>query len=283
MIWLAWLWHQVILPSWLSLLSAPFILVAYVLLGRRLRIGWWFTIAAQSFLIVIAFVNHQYGLLAALLPMAQAVRNWRSWGRPDPAADPAVVRCALWANDLRRLPQPLDEGVGGYCVAEADCSAVPDLACVIEADQAVVAARFQRGARAWVARTADGSIAAWLWVSTGREWAAPLGRWLHLADDECYGWEAGTLPEHRGRGLFTALLLASGRAMAAEGKRVMWGGIHDHNLASQRANAAAGFRPVLHLQGCPGGDMHPSPSTYADPRLVSRALALRDGPTESTR
>ena len=100
------------------------------------------------------------------------------------------------------------------------------------------------------------------------------GRWLHLADDECYGWEAGTLPEHRGRGLFTALLLASGRAMAAEGRRVMWGGIHDHNLASQRANAAAGFRPVLQLQLHADGDLHTSPAPYADARLVTRALAL---------
>ena len=271
---LAWLWQQVILPSWLSLLSAPFILVAYVLLGRRQRIGWWFTIAAQSFLIVIAFVNRQYGLLAALLPMAQAVRNWRSWGRPESAPEPALLRAALWANDLRRLPPP--DAIAGLGICEVGGEAVPELARCMEVDEAHLAARFRRGARAFVARAADGRIAAWLWVSTGREWAAPLGRWLHLADDECYAWEAGTLPEHRGRGLFTALLLASGRALAAQGMRLQWGGIHDHNLASQRANAAAGFRPVLHLTLDTGGELHTSPTPYADPRLVSRALALLD-------
>jgi hypothetical protein len=271
---IAWLWHQVVLPSWLSLLSAPIIVVAYVLLGRRQRIGWWFTIAAQSFLIVIAFTNHQYGLLAALLPMAQAVRNWWSWRRPDPAADPATIRTALWANDLRRLPPPPDaiEGVGW--LGEVDCRAAAELACAMEVEQALVAERFQQGARGFVARACDGSIAAWLWVSTGRVWAAPIGRWKQFADDECYGWEAGTLPEHRGRGLFTALLLASGRVMAAEGARFQWGGIHDHNLASQRANAAAGFRPVLHVHVHAHGALRTSPAEYADPRLVARARAL---------
>src|SRR5215471_12011986 len=150
----------------------------------------------------------------------------------------------------------------------------PRARLAVEADRALLAARFQRGARAFVARDCDGRIAAWLWVSTGREWAEPLGRWLHLAGDECYAWGAGTRPEHRGRGLFTALLLASGRALRLEGRRLQWGGIHDSNLASQRANSAAGFRPVLQLELGAGTDLRTAPAPYADPRLVARALAL---------
>jgi hypothetical protein len=81
---LIWLWQAVILPSWLSLVSAPCILTGYILLGRMRREGWWFTIASQAGLLAIGAVHREYGLAVVLVLVWQAFQNWRRWGRPNP-------------------------------------------------------------------------------------------------------------------------------------------------------------------------------------------------------
>jgi hypothetical protein len=78
---LTWLVHDVIGPSWLSLLSAPFVLAGYWLLGRKRREGWWFVIGAQAGLLAIAAADRQYGLVVVLVLVWQAFQNWRRWGR----------------------------------------------------------------------------------------------------------------------------------------------------------------------------------------------------------
>jgi hypothetical protein len=80
---LIWLWHAVILPSWLSLVSAPCVLTGYVLLGRMRREGWWFTIASQAGLLAIGIVDRENGLAVVLVLICQAFQNWRRWGRPN--------------------------------------------------------------------------------------------------------------------------------------------------------------------------------------------------------
>jgi hypothetical protein len=80
----SWLWLEVVRPSWLSLLSAPFVLAGYQLLGRRRREGWWFVIASQCGLLAIGLADRQYGLIVVLPLIWQALRNWRRWGRTDP-------------------------------------------------------------------------------------------------------------------------------------------------------------------------------------------------------
>jgi hypothetical protein len=81
-----WLWLDVIRPSWLSLVSAPFVLAGYWLIGRRRREGWWFVIASQTGLLAIGLADRQYGLLVVVVLIWQAVRNWRLWGRATGAA-----------------------------------------------------------------------------------------------------------------------------------------------------------------------------------------------------
>jgi hypothetical protein len=81
MAFLTWLVSDVIGPSWLSLLSAPFVLAGYWLLGRKRREGWWFVIASQAGLLAIAAVDREYGLVVVLVLVWQAFRNWRRWGR----------------------------------------------------------------------------------------------------------------------------------------------------------------------------------------------------------
>ena len=78
---LVWLGREVVGPSWLSLLSAPFVLAGYWLLGRKRRAGWWFVIASQVGLLAIAVANRQYGLAVVVVLVWQAFQNWRRWGR----------------------------------------------------------------------------------------------------------------------------------------------------------------------------------------------------------
>jgi hypothetical protein len=81
----SWLWLDVVRPSWLSLLSAPFVLAGYRLLGQRRRLGWWFVIASQAGLLAIALADRQYGLVVVVVLIWQAYRNWRGWGRAQGA------------------------------------------------------------------------------------------------------------------------------------------------------------------------------------------------------
>lgn len=77
-----WLWLEVVRPSWLSLLLAPFVLTGYWLLGRKRREGWWFVMSSNAGLLAIGMTARQYGLVVVLLLIWQAFRNWRRWGRP---------------------------------------------------------------------------------------------------------------------------------------------------------------------------------------------------------
>ena len=185
-----------------------------------------------------------------------------------------VVLCAIWANELWRLPRP-DTSCCGYVLIEVRAaSGYEPLAAAMEMDQSVVRQRLERGCRCFAAHTRSHEVASWMWVSTGCEWAPPLKQQLHFAPDECYGWNVGTLPQHRRRGLCTGLLQWAGWRMAQEGCRLMWNGILDENLPSQRAHAAAGMRPIVRLTAV----HQPAPTQlrvraadYADPELVQRA------------
>lgn len=80
-------WRDIVLPSWLSLATAPLVLVGYVLLGRKRREGWLLVMAAQAGLLAIGWVHHEWGLAAVLVLIWQAAANWRRWkpAAPQPA------------------------------------------------------------------------------------------------------------------------------------------------------------------------------------------------------
>ena len=186
----------------------------------------------------------------------------------------AVVRCALWGNDLTRLRQPYSPSREYVFVEVRPARLAPQLARAMAVEEQHVIDRLERGCRAfaWDWRA---EIVSWLWVSTNEEWAPPLRRTLRLSEGDCYGWNAGTLECHRGRGLFTSLLEHADWRMAREGCQTMWNGILDGNLPSQRAHASAGFRPVLRLVAHhepPPTRIQSWPADYADERLVERAL-----------
>ncbi|HEY7202084.1 MAG TPA: hypothetical protein VIC57_17825 [Candidatus Dormibacteraeota bacterium] len=195
----------------------------------------------------------------------------------------AIVRGALWAVDLSRIA-PLEHDCSDFTLIEVRSERlVVHLARAMCLEIGAVHERLERGSRAFAAMSRRGEVAAWLWVSTGQEWALPLRRTFRFQPDECYGWNAGTQERHRGRGLFTGLLRFAGWRMAQEGVRWLWGGILDDNLASQRANAAAGSRPILRLTASfdtKPGRLWTRRVDYADPELVARARRLLDQETE---
>jgi hypothetical protein len=183
-----------------------------------------------------------------------------------------IVHGALWANDLVRLER-LSPNHGNYRLTETRVR-VAELADTMDIPASVVRERLERGCHAFMARSRSDEVVAWLWVSTGGEWAPPLGQGLCFAPDECYGWNVHVQPQHRDGGLCTGLLCYAGRQLARQGYRWMWNGIEDSNLVSQRAHVAAGFRPVLHVTAVhqpPPARLRVRPTDYADERLVERA------------
>lgn len=159
--------------------------------------------------------------------------------------------------------------------------AVAQLALAMGVDELVVRERLERGRRAFVAVScSDEAPASWVWVATSDEYAPPIRRMLHVPEGDCYAFGGETLEPHRGRGLITALLEHAGLADGAGGVRTMWDGILDANLASQRASARAGFRPVLRLAAVhepPPGRLRSWATDYADARLVARARQMLGG------
>ena len=190
---------------------------------------------------------------------------------------PTANRGALWAVDLARVAAP-EQRCTDYVLIEVRSEHLTvQLARSMCVGVGAVRERLERGSRAFAAWSSEDVVASWMWVSAGQEWAPPLRRTLRFQPDECYGWNAGTQEQHRGRGLFTELIRFAGWRMGQEGMRWLWGGILDENVASQRANAAAGSRPILRLTAV----LDPEPGRismrrvdYADPKLVARARRM---------
>jgi ribosomal protein S18 acetylase RimI-like enzyme len=183
-------------------------------------------------------------------------------------------RGVLWAIDLPATgaaPVPPD----GVRLAEAGAADHAALAVAMGVPEAEVAGRREQACRALVAWSGD-ELAAYCWLSTGRQRVGELARELVLPDGDAYVWDCATLPQFRGRGLYTLLLREMVRTLGAEGQRRIWIGASAANAASHRAFASAGFRPaiamtalrlagrglIVRFRGAPGAD----PDLVADAR-----------------
>ena len=209
---------------------------------------------------------------------------------------PLVRRATLWAT---ASPSPLAgegrvaaEGAAvGLQVQEVEPGSADGLAAAMGDEGDLVELRLERGCRCF-ASLAEGEVVAYGWVSTGTEWIGELGLEIRPPADEAYVWNCVTLPAHRLRGYFAALLRHVTRTAREEGVRRLWIGSVDGG--AERALVGAGFRPVLRfgvssllglrwlsVRGADG----------ADPRTVAEALAslgtgrgpLRPGLRRATR
>jgi len=109
----------------------------------------------------------------------------------------------------------------------------------------LVMPRLRRGCRCF-AGLVEGRVVAYGWVSTGPEWIGELGLEFRPPAGEAYVWNCVTLPDHRLRGHFTALLLRVTQIARAEGVRRLWIGSVDGGAES--AVVAAGYHPVLRFR-----------------------------------
>lgn len=189
------------------------------------------------------------------------------------------MRGAIWGWDLKAAVPVGGQELDGYTITDGGVScAAAELAVAMELPLYEVERRqCDLGAQVLVAIADAGDVASWCWLTRTPTYAPPVRRTLRVAEDEGYGWGGGTHPDYQRRGLLTAILRYAGAMLAWEGRQVFWAGIHDPNIASQRACARAGYRAVLHVQlaaGLKGDEFSAWPVVYSDPTLVERALRL---------
>ena len=136
------------------------------------------------------------------------------------------------------------------------------------ADGERAAARFARGCRCFAVEQ-RGSIVAFGWLSTHREWIGELGLWITPAPGEGYIWNCFTLEPHRRRGNYRRLV--RGFAGLTDLRRLWIGSIED---PAEKADADAGFTPVLLCEVTRGFGMRLlriRPAAGADPATVQTA------------
>ena len=105
--------------------------------------------------------------------------------------------------------------------------------------------RLERGSRAFAVLD-GGRVVAYGWLATGPEWIGELEVEFTPAAGEAYIWNCLTLPEHRRRGHYRALLEGIVAQARQEGLARTWiGSIED---PAEKADADAGFSPVLHFE-----------------------------------
>ena len=166
------------------------------------------------------------------------LQDWR----PPPAPSPARFR------ELR------DYG-------EADA-----LAQAMEAEGDLIAARRERGARAFIGWMGD-EPAAYGWLSEGPEWIGEIGRQITPAPGEAYVWNCVTLPPYRRQGVFRALLRHVCAAAAEEGRARLW--IASLAGSAESAAAQVGFQPAIQVV-----EGRLSAASGADAALVEAAAAV---------
>ena len=158
----------------------------------------------------------------------------------------AFERGTLWATDAATTPHPqpprstVTFGPAGPEAAESLAVAM-GLPTSTEAAQ-----RFTGRRRCYVAWDGD-RVVAYGWVSQGSECVGELERAFHMAPDEAYIWDCVTLPEYRGRGLYSALLSYILAELHKVGVRRTWIGASLDNQASIKGFMKAGFQPAIKL------------------------------------
>ncbi|HEY6118103.1 MAG TPA: GNAT family N-acetyltransferase [Candidatus Dormibacteraeota bacterium] len=138
-------------------------------------------------------------------------------------------------------------------------------------EASLVRPRFARGVRAFAAMV-DGAIAGYGWLSTRPEWIGEVQLEIRPGRGEAYLWNCATVPEHRRRGVFRALLTGISNHAQAEGLRRLW--IGSVAIPAEKAVGPSGFRRVLTFSTWTLGPAHvlmSRPAADVDPRTVREA------------
>jgi GNAT superfamily N-acetyltransferase len=151
----------------------------------------------------------------------------------------------LWVCDLEQAAPALVSPRSAAIFQELEGRMREQLAHVMRlADLHVILERLQAGRRCFVA-TVEGRIVSYAWVSSGCEHVGELERVFVLPDGDNYLWDCATVPDQRGRRLYTALLSHTLAHLKGEGVRRVWIGASRANRFSTRGILRAGFSPAL--------------------------------------
>jgi len=171
----------------------------------------------------------------------------------------------LWAADLAPSGPPL------LSVEEIDPSRSQLIEAAMDHEADLVAPRFARGCRCF-AVIVDGGVAGYGWLSIGPEWIGELQLEITPRSGEGYVWNCATIPEHRGKGIFRALLVGISEIARQEGVKRLW--IGSVAIPGERAVGQSGFRPAFHFRTIKFSGlqlMTVRESSHADPDLISSA------------
>jgi ribosomal protein S18 acetylase RimI-like enzyme len=146
----------------------------------------------------------------------------------DPLVAPARPRIAVAFGEVRR------EAAG------------PLAAAMGLTDPEALQQRFDGGRRCF-ATWGDARIVAYGWVSQGRECVGELERAFRMQPGEAYIWDCATLPDYRGRGVYSALLGYMLAELRGAGVGRVWIGAALDNRPSIKGFENAGFQPAIEL------------------------------------
>jgi GNAT superfamily N-acetyltransferase len=132
--------------------------------------------------------------------------------------------------------------VPGVRIEEAGTGSAAEVAAAMGDEGDLVEARLARGCRCFAIR-AGGKVAGYGWLSTAPEWIGELALEIRPGPGEAYVWNCVTLPAHRRRGFFRALLQTIVERARGEGMERLWIGTLD--AVGVSAVAHAGFQPLL--------------------------------------
>jgi len=194
----------------------------------------------------------------------------------------AYERGTLWASeatDPRGVPaRPRIAVVFGEVRREA---AGPLAAAMDLLDLAALQQRFDGGRRCFAAWD-DARIVAYGWVSQGHECVGELERAFHMLPGEAYIWDCATLPDYRGRGLYSALLGYMLAELRRAGVGRVWIGAALDNRPSIKGFENAGFQPAIELTyrrvlGLRWSWLRRCPGAPADLVAAARRMIIADG------
>ena len=131
-------------------------------------------------------------------------------------------------------------------VAEVVSTSVPALKAAMGREGDLVPERLARGCRCFAGWLGP-DVVAYGWLSNRAEWIGELGLEIEPGGGEAYVWNCVTLPAHRNKGIFRALLLSIAVQARREGLVRLW--IGSIGAVGEVAVAEAGFRPVLRIDG----------------------------------
>jgi hypothetical protein len=164
-------------------------------------------------------------------------------------------------------------------VREVPAGSAAALVTAMGADGDRAGSRLARGCRCFAAFL-DHQVVAYGWLSTGVEWIGEIRLEIQPAAGEAYVWNCLTLPAHRRRGIFGAVLVRICADLQREGLDRLW--IASGAGGTEKPVAAAGFCPTLLIGESPLGLaglrlVRAAAAPGAEPGLVSAARRVLAG------